>query len=286
MTQGADKQLPFLLQLLDDPSPIVRREVKQALMSYGYFLRPSTADKVKYLPQEARQQWESICELAEEKAIENTWLAWMLYDDPAKRLEAAMLSLEYKGGFSQVYIRQLLDGLASGFLEAYSQPTTPDLMEYLFRQKGFGQTLREESYLQHRLGYTLRYERGSDLGLSILAKVVASRAGLNLEMIQVQNRWLIWDRQEGRNDLYNPCLNGALIVRGPSMILEETYRRDLLHPSQMAHTTEGIVMELLERHVEGYEKSGQTERLNEMQGKLDALRQEMDRRNLVQFLVE
>ncbi len=279
-------QLPFLLTLLEDSSPVVRDQVKRALAGFGPFLRPATLGWVQAQGEEVKEVWEHICCKAEEQALEQSWLSWMLLDSPASQLEAGMMALEFGGSISKVFIREALDDLADDFLRLFPNGQTHDLMDFLFRVKGFEHTLREETYLHHRLGYVLRYGSGSQLGLAIMAVVVGSLVDLPLSLVKLQGNWLVLEQSGQEKILYNPEHRGARLLRSEQMCVEEAYRRGLLSPENLEATPEEIMLEVLEAHLEGYKRSGLRQREEEMMEKRQDLAREIDRRHLAGYLSE
>ncbi|MDP5171236.1 MAG: transglutaminase-like domain-containing protein [Bacteroidia bacterium] len=286
MKPATTEQLPYLLHLLEDPSPAVRSEVRGALSGFGHFLRPSTREWVTAQPEDVRLEWDYICAIAEEKALKDSWLSWMLIDSYADQLEAGMMALEFGGSYSRHFIHNSLDELATEVSHLYPRLRCEDLMDYLFRIRGFNKTLREQTYLQHRLGYVLRYERGSQLGLGILAVILAEKVGLAISLVKIHGNWLILDQNSGENVLYNPETNGARLLRSEAMCIEEAYRRDMLMADGLSATAEEILLEVIESHLEGYKRSGLRDREVEMIEKHRDLSREIDRRHLVDFLID
>ena len=286
MMPALSEQLPHLLHLMDDPSPVVRAEVREALSKYGLFLRSASRDWVKDCSEEVKQEWEFICMKAESLALEETWLAWMLLENPAEQLEAGMLSLELGGNYSASYIEDSIEDLMTDFQAQFMNQTVENLLEFIFKRQGFDRTLREQTYLQHRLGYVLRYRRGSQLGLGILILILADRLGLDLSLVRIQGNWLLMDQSSGKNILYNPEHQGAMLIRSEEMCLEEAYRRDLLMADSLSASTEEIMKEVIESHIDGYKRSGLQHRETEMAEKLEVLRHEMKRRELAHFLTK
>ncbi len=280
------EQLPHLLHLLDDSSPVVRNEVRQALITYGYFLRPASREWVREKEEELKEEWDRVCREAEAMALEDTWLSWMLFDKPAQQLEAAMLSLELGGSLSTSFIQSTIDDLADEFEEQYKRLNTENLLEFIFHKKGFDRTLRERRYLQHRLGYVLRYQRGSQLGLGILTVILGERVGIDLSLVLMKGNWLLLNQSSQKNLLYNPEQQGALLIRSEEMCVEEAYRRDHFLADSLAASTEDILEEVIESHINGYKEGGQINRESEMTEKLEALKHERDRRELTGFLLK
>ncbi len=280
------EQLPFLLHLLEDRSPIVRQEVKRALIDFGHFLRPTTRSWAASQSDAVRQEWEHICTTAEEKALENSWLSWLLMESQAQQLEAGMMALEFGGSYSKDFIRASLDHLIEGFYASGVQRSAEGLMNYLFHIAGFEHSLREQTYLQHRLGYLLRYHRGSQLGLGILAVIVALQVDIPLALVRLQGNWLLLDCSTGEDILYNPEHKGARLIRSVAMCQEEAYRRDHLDTRNLAATSEEILLEIIESHLEGYKRSGLRQREEEMKEKYRDLSREIDRRQFVDYLAE
>lgn len=287
MTSTYTDQLPHLLSLLDDPSYVVKEEVRNALCQYGYFLRPASRDWVANKPDAIRQEWDFVCRMAESQALEQTWLSWMLLQVPAQQIEAGMMSLELGGSYSGSFIQDSIQDLVDEYKVAYQEDNSIDnLIEFLYTNKGFDKTLRNQNYLQHRLGYILRYRKGTQLGLGILTMILGARLDINLSLVKMQGNWLLLDQSSEKNLLYNPEHQCARLLRSEEMCMEEAYRRDLLLADGLSATTEEIMEEIIESHIEGYKRSGLHNRETEMEEKLQILKHEIERRELVSFLIE
>lgn len=287
MTSTYTDQLPHLLSLLDDPSYVVKEEVRSALSQYGYFLRPASRDWVATQSDELKQEWDFTCRMAESLALEQTWLSWMLLQVPAQQIEAGMMSLELGGSYSGSFIQDSLQDLVDEYKASYEEENSiENLIEFLYTRKGFDKTLRNQNYLQHRLGYILRYRKGSQLGLGILTMVMGARIGLTLSLVKMQGNWLLLDQSSEKNILYNPEHQCARLLRSEEMCMEEAYRRDLLLADGLSATTEEIMEEIIQSHIEGYKRSGLYNRESEMEEKLQVLKHEIERRELVSFLIE
>lgn len=287
MTPGTLEQLPHLLSLLDDPSLVVRSEIRSALSEYGYFLRPASRKWAAERPTEIKEEWDFICRMAESKALEQTWLSWMLLHKQSDQIEAGMKALELGGSYSGSFIHDSLEDLVQEFYALRKGPySLDDLIQFLFEKKGFDKTLREQHYLQHRLGYILRYRRGSQLGLGILVMILADRIGIAVSLIKFQGNWLLLHRHAEEVWMYNPEQHCAKLLRSREMILEESYRRGHLSTDNLAAGTSEIMEEIIESHIAGYKRSGLHVRETEMEEKLQSLRQEKERRDLASFLIE
>lgn len=287
MTPGISEQLPHLLSLLDDPSAVVRSEVRTALTEFGYFLRPASREWVSNRPVEVREEWDFICRMAESKALEQTWLSWMLLEEQSDQIEAGMMALELGGSYSGSFIHDSIEDLVKEFKALTSgSGDLEDLIRYVFEEKGFDKTLRKQNYLQHRLGYILRYRRGSQLGLGILTMILADRIGISLSLIKLQGNWLLLHKTEDGTWMYNPEQRCARLLRSEEMYLEEAYRRGKLIADDLSASTSEIMEEIIESHIAGYKRSGLHMRETEMEEKLLSLKHEKERRELVSFLIE
>lgn len=285
MTPGISEQLPHLLSLLDDPSAVVRSEVRTALTEFGYFLRPASRDWIADRSSEMREEWDFICRMAESRALEQTWLSWMLLEKQADQIEAGMMALELGGSYSGSFIHDSIEDLVREFTALHpDQRGLDELFHYLYDLKAFDKTLRQQNYLQHRLGYILRYRRGSQLGLGILTMILAERIGISLSLVKLHGNWLLLHRTEEGLCMYNPEQRCARLLRSEEMYLEEAYRRGLLITEDLSAGTAEIMEEIIESHIAGYKRSGLHVRETEMSEKLLSLKHEKERRELLSFL--
>ena len=177
------KQLPYLLDLLDDESPLVRETVTRELAAFG----PNIYESIRSLPIEInpreRALLNSILEKPRRSFLKMDWPLWFGLTDDHGRLEAALsLLAEYQSGLEfRGRIESMLDDLAEEYRSKHSIPDAHSLAEFLFQYKGFRGAM-EDYYNPNNsnLVYVMTHRRGIPISLSCVYILVGWRLGLSI----------------------------------------------------------------------------------------------------------
>jgi hypothetical protein len=139
-------QLPFLLRLMDDPSPAVRAKIESRLADFS-----EHCDQVwRYVDDNAivlsalqRHTLREILARAGERRqlaarTPDAWPEWLLLSGENERLEAAFAWLSYRhwGEGGDVLLREALDDLAREYLMGGGVADPEELSTFLFGERG------------------------------------------------------------------------------------------------------------------------------------------------------
>src|SRR5262245_15822499 len=131
------KQLPSLLKLLDDDSPVVRRAVLRELTAYGADLESEIERLAQPIDAHARQELERLLNEQGRTRLKQAWPQWQRLRGDKERLEAAHTLLsDYQNGRN--HARKLgasLDALAAEYRRAEPIAEALSLVRFLFVEK-------------------------------------------------------------------------------------------------------------------------------------------------------
>ncbi|MDX1908061.1 MAG: transglutaminase family protein [Bacteroidia bacterium] len=251
------KELPFLLTLLEDNSSVVREVVVSALREFGPGLSVEVAPYLRDLGQEAREVLDLIT--ASMPAMPQSWLDWLDIEHAATAHEDALTRLSVMTyGQEALRIGPMLDELAVGFLAWAEAGSVPELMEFIFQQEGFSPP-RERDYspLYDDLYFVLRHKQGTQIALSSIAMLVASRVGLEVHGISIQGNFMVITLEGQQMQMYNTFNKGRALARASILYIEEAFRRNRLSPRDMKAQVYEIVQQVLANAIEITRRKGQ-----------------------------
>ncbi len=228
-------QLPYLIQLIDDDSPVVQDAVIRELDSFGPSLQkeldcmsePPTVPIRKYVTE--------ILDDHRRDYLKECWTDWMLYEDDADKLEIAFsLISEFQNGMSYpVKLSILLDKLADEYSARFGYKDVLEVAHFLFTVKKL--TGSEEDYYNPRnsnLIHVIQSGKGIPISLVCVYILVAYRLGMNVEGCNLPGHFL------ARVQYYNmtcflDCFNGGHIFEEkdlkPTALLSAKDLQNILH---------------------------------------------------------
>ncbi|MCC6759082.1 MAG: transglutaminase family protein [Candidatus Omnitrophica bacterium] len=181
------KQLPYLLNLLDDESAAVRTEIVRHLVSFGPQLKSELAKLPQDMVQSRVMPLEKIMLELDREALVQKWPTWQNATLDLEKLEVALSFLaDFQSGLRLQYqtreIGPLLDQLAAEYL-AYAKTNDPlELAKFLFEVKGFNGAKTDYYNPQSsNMLYVLHEKKGLPISLSCLYMLVGARAGFVID---------------------------------------------------------------------------------------------------------
>jgi len=181
------KQLPYLLNLLDDESADIRSEIVRHLTSFGPLLKSELAKLPLEIVQSRAMLLEKILLELDRESMMQKWGTWQNATIDLEKLENALSILaDFQSGLRLQYqaraIAPLLDQLAAEYL-AYAKTTDPlELSKFLFEVKGFGGAKTDYYNPQSsNMLYVLHEKKGLPISLSCLLMLVGARVGFVIE---------------------------------------------------------------------------------------------------------
>ncbi len=249
-------QLPYLMKLLKDDSPGVRRRVMEALSEYGPQL-DLELERQELRPDD--EQW-SLLRRVRDDGVRNwlrtVWPAWMELDGDKRRLETALSFLaDFQGGRARAgRLHSLLDSLADEFTAYYGVQEAEALAWYLFREKGL-EGAREDYYnpLNSSLVHVIDRKRGIPISLCAIFILVGHRLNLDIEGCNLPGHFVARIYRDNRPAIVD-CFNGGLVLTAEEQAeLHLTAYPEVGEILRLQCGAEDIVMRVLRNLINAYQ---------------------------------
>ncbi|MCI4668038.1 MAG: transglutaminase-like domain-containing protein [Bacteroidia bacterium] len=278
------KDIPFLLNLLDDQSHTVQQEVVRALKSFGPRLEKEVAPFRYIIEPENWLVLEEILDEIKKTEFSSGWMNWLELGNSKSALEQAMINLSFLEFGAEAYaIEKELDRLANDFREWASQVSVNKLMEFLFQYKKFKSPEQEELvHLHDSLLFTLRQRKGSQISLSSIAVLVGWRLDMDLYSIDIQGNYMTVAFTEHKMQMYNTFKGGEVVQRSSALYIEEAFRRNCLMPSEMKAQVHETVAQIIRNHIDYFHKKNRKKDAHEYVQRFSQLMSALKNRGLVE----
>lgn len=242
------KQIPYLLNLLDDDSKLVQQSVLKELKAFG----PALRDELTRLPQEPSvEQQALLSRLLEDsyrEQLRELWPSWFSAGDDYQQLESAMVLLSefQEGAVSHKDLKTVLDELAQEYQKTWGTPDPYHLADFLFQQKSLKGTQADYYNPQNsNLLYVIEKKRGIPISLTSIYMLVGVRLGLHIEGCNMPGHFLASFRT-GEKKILVDCFNRGRIIQKEDMaLLDVSYSQSLKEIIEQETTAEVIVRRYL-----------------------------------------
>lgn len=209
-----ERELPYLISLVDDETEEVRDKVFRELENYGIGLEKDIENMDVPLDEQTYKLIEPIIQENRKKYIAENWDAWTNLDDEYDRLEKAMslLASFHYGDKPEYDLSKLLDDIAGEFRQKYVLGTEIELVKFLFKEKKFiGE--KEDYYnpLNSNLTYVLLNKRGIPISLASVLMLIGRRLGMNIEGCNFPGHFLAKLNFEN-NIILIDCFNSGKLI--------------------------------------------------------------------------
>ena len=249
--------LPFLLRLLDDPSPVVRERVTARLRELGEDVWPAIEADDLPLSQQQRALLEEIFSSRDERALCAQWARLQSEADEATYLEQSLLILGnwQSGGREAARAAGLLDDLAGAFLALEPCPDSIALSAFLFDEGALRGAAANDYYnpLNSNLTHVLESGAGLPITLACVFILVGARVGLQIEGCNFPGHFLARDGR--RRTVFDPFNGGRVLSAREVATLQKAA------PAEMrgAATARDIIARVLRNLSVAYHHAGETE---------------------------
>jgi hypothetical protein len=227
-------QLPFLIRLLDDPSPAVRKKVGAQVRALGILALPEIERLELPLTSSQRVELQAILApaIARSRQSPESFLDWMKLDTGEnEKLEAAYgwLSRWRWGPEIGAGVHEALDNLANEYRE-YSGEVDPEALNaFLFHHKKLRGAPSEDFYEAENsdLMTVIETGQGIPISLSCIFILVAHRIGVDIVGCNYPGNFMArapipWPPKRGisfmnggmETDLVFDCYNGGRVLMG------------------------------------------------------------------------
>ncbi|MDX2248291.1 MAG: transglutaminase family protein [Bacteroidia bacterium] len=277
------EDLPFLLKLLEDESPVVKTQVWEALRSFGPRLDQEVIPFLIGMEPEIVEKVREVCETLRSDEFAATWLEWLDMEDEKEALEYVLIRLVlFENGSVAYSIPSILDNLAAEFHRAGIPATAANLMEFLFQRKGFRSPGLDDPNNPHdNLLFVLKNHQGSQIALSCLAILVGKRLGINLGGINIQGNFMAISFENENMAMFNSFNMGKPLARASIMYIEEAFRRNQLAPFQLKAKVHEIVTQVLKNAIDSHQKKNKPQEVKQYISLYRELLHELKTRNMV-----
>ena len=257
------EQLPHLIRLLDDDSPVVRETVTRALLEIDAAIEEELARQRITLTAQQRAVLDEIVEERNRTWLYPEWLAWRGLPEDNHKLEHgwSLLSAYMDGPGAMGRVSRLLDELADAYRSFDNSPTEEALAEFLFRREGFRGARRDyEAPHNSNLAWVIENRRGIPISLCCIYMLVGSRLDLTIHGCNYPGHFLCRIMSD-KTPYVVDCFNGGPILdqdNAPGMTPEvsPSIRRMI----REAPTSTDIMQRALRNLVRAYEHAGQPDR--------------------------
>ena len=249
--------LPFLLRLLDDPSPVVRARVAARIRDLGQAIWPAIqTDELPVSPAQCALLSE-ILSVGDENSLRAQWARMQNETDEAVYLEGCLRILgRWQRGESEARrAAELLDDLADTFLVLESCPDSVALATFLFDKNGLRGASAGDYYnpLNSNLTHVLENGVGLPITLACVFILVGARVGLPIEGCNFPGHFLARDSR--RRTVFDPFNGGRVLSAREVATLQKAA------PAEMsdAATARDVVARVLRNLSVAYHHAGENE---------------------------
>lgn len=272
-------ELPYLLQMLDDESPVVRDALMRELGAYGPELEKEIARLDLKLSSEHWRQLATLRAGARREALAAAWSSWFDLPD-IEQLERAqsLLSEFIEDRPRPGHLAQLLDELAADCRLRAATPDSYELANFLFEERGIrGEHADYYAPLNSSLCHVIESRRGNPISLCCVYKLVGARLGIHIDGLNFPGHFMTRAKL-GNETVIVDCFSGArfmslhsfremakrhadpdrfLIEPVPAKDIIRRVLNNLMHAYSITEDTESI--NALRRLVEALEESATAE---------------------------
>ncbi|MBI1870737.1 MAG: hypothetical protein HYS07_06050 [Chlamydiae bacterium] len=210
-----ETQLPYLLKLLDDDSPVVQEAILKELRALG----PRLEEALIHLPEPPtpiqKKVLQDILQAESRQWLQEAWSSWFFLKGEKAKLEMAMSLLaqfQYERNGVHPPLESLLDDLAHEYLTLYEKKDASKLAEFLFQTKKLkGAPSDTIEPLHSNLMYVLEKKLGLPISLTIIYILVGHRLSMEIEGCNFPRHFLARVSLEGKIFLVD-CFNGGKFI--------------------------------------------------------------------------
>ena len=251
-------QLPYLVRLLDDESPAVRKEVLGAMEEIGPSLDRELELLGIRLSRDEAAPIQHMLDKGRRKEFRTAWRGWFDLKGDKRRLETALQTIValQDGRTVAQDLPELLDGLAERYRRQTPLPDALGLSQFLFRKEGL-RGVEQSDYLNplnSNLVYVIHEKKGLPISLACVFLLVGNRLGLSIEGCNFPGHFLVIAPLENKRVLVDCYNNGRMIDESDLAIIDaRVSMKDLLQLECRSHD---IIARVLRNLVNAYNQTG------------------------------
>ena len=214
------KQIPFLVQLLDDESSVIQEKVIHELDSFG----PTLEKELDHLAASLNPIQLGIIQqiLCRQRMVElkRHWSRWFSLSNDYEKLECAlsMITDFLQGAKQRGQLKKALDELAYTYEERFVVKEEKLLAQFLFKDRGIkGNELDYYNPQNGNLLYILHYKKGIPISLTCIYMLVGYRLGLKIEGCNFPGHFLARITDKGKR-VFVDCFHGGRLIESKDII--------------------------------------------------------------------
>ena len=212
--------LPFMLQLADDPSENVQFSLGEAFSTFGGELDTLLLAQSPPASHELRQRARTLVQDYRRDWLRDNWESWFTVPGHHERLEAVMRLITgfQDGPHAAARTTECLDQLAHEFFNTFGEHNPITLARYLFDTRGI-KGAEPDYYLPQNsnLRYVIESRRGIPISLSLLYVLVAHRLGYEATACNWPGHFLATAVHQGKRYVVD-CFRGGQCVEADKFL--------------------------------------------------------------------
>lgn len=208
-------QLPHLIRLLEDESPMVQAAVWRELKAYGSELDEELTRQNLSIGARSRDRWRELEDENNRSALLMQWPSCFEIEGEKEQLETAFSLLsDYRNGYTKPdRLSKLLDALALEFRKTEEISDGFELARFLFQTKGLSGG-RTDYYTPDKsdLARVIENRSGNPISLTCIYMLVGHRLGIEIQGCNFPGHFL--GRTLAGNELrLVDCFDGGRFIR-------------------------------------------------------------------------
>ena len=255
------KQLPFLLQLLDDDVVTVRKNVMSELASIGSELLTLIKPHLSSLNPRQHETLLRVFILQRKAWLKENWSCWRKAKTEKAQIEKVSdLIVKFQFGVDYPFtVKNLLDGLAAKYMDLHDEINPVSLANFLFKEESF-EGNKEDYFnpLNSNLVSVILSKSGIPISLVIIYMLLGSRVGLNIEGYSIPHYFLARTIHKGKGILVD-CFDGGRVVEIERLLTKGQNNQKHLQALNLVSNNRTIIKRILQNLNHAYRKTGEND---------------------------
>lgn len=254
------KQIPHLIDLLDDPSEEIRSSILKALEAYGVTLEEDLQSMSIQLDDERKSVLRELFEKNDRAWLRGKWPGLTEITDPIQKLEEAMsliASFQYGRNYP-VKAGKLLDKLTHEYFQDFRFGDPYDLSNFLFQHKRLKGAVNDYyNPMNSNIVYAIEAGQAIPITLVIIYMLVGNRLGLEIEGCNFPGHFLARFHNPQNEIVLVDCYNGGRFIFEED--LEELEKQNMYDIIKLAYEItpiEVIIRRVLNNLSNAYKRNG------------------------------
>ena len=206
--------LPFLLKLLDDESPVVQAALVEEFTALGPRLEEELVRLELTVTGDEYRRIGELQEAGRRIKLKNAWPTWLRHSDEKHRIEVAHgLLADYLDPLHRTgRLTELLDELAEEYRRSDELADSFRLAKFLFQEMDF-QGSRSDYYnpANSNLVHVIEHRQGIPISLACIYMLVGRRIGVEIDGCNFPGHFLARATMGDRVMLVD-CFNGGRLI--------------------------------------------------------------------------